>query len=220
MHENIIDRIQESLRRETVTRWAGMQLREIQNDIIQTHSDAKRSQPRQISHYSRLPTHMQTPFKLDIEEKRIPRRTELEYTVRRDWLRELELIELHDGGSCLTPAGQKLKECVDGRPNMKIDFFTGEIGQLLAGLVDDAHYKTATEAINVLEDLFLKLSRRPLRILQTLILVNTAIFSSVPTFYGERQAILEALRGAIQRGETRLTLQSAQRVRYYYVKAR
>ena len=220
MHEKNIDKIQEILESASVTRWAAMQLREIQRDIIRAHSSTEWSSPHKASRHSKLPMQIKTPFEFDIEEKQIPRRTELEYTVRRDWLIELGLIQMQGDVFRLTPAGEKLKEYIDSVSNMKIDFFTRQIGHVLAALIQCAQFKKPAEAISVLEDLFVRLTQSPLRITQTLILINTAIFSSLPIFYGERQDILEALCDAIKNNKTKLTLQSAQRVRYYYVKAR
>ena len=121
---------------------------------------------------------------------------------------------------CLTAKGERLRNYFQDEPNLNIEFFTKQMSIVFKMLNHDIYIRKPAESISVLEDLFNELSHGPLGIIQTLILINTAIFSNWPTFYGERNDVLEALIEATKSGQTKLTLQSAQRVRYYYVKER
>lgn len=220
IHERIIDQIQKTLTGTQVSRWAINQLNEIQKLIIDNHLKIQSSKSRRRSYHSRRYTAIETPFKFNLEEENIPRRTELEFTVRRDWLIELGLAQMDAEVVCLTPKGERLKQYFHDEPNLSIEFFTKQMSIVFKMLNQDIYIKKPAESITVLEDLFNELNPGPLRIIQTLILINTAIFSNWPTYYGERNDILEALIEASKTGQTNLTLQSAQRVRYYYVKDR
>lgn len=207
MHEQVMDRIrQKTLPGGTTPRWAKRRLEDILRKMDEHHSP-RHTVPRRAG-----------TRRDDADD--IPRRTELEFTVRRDWLVELGLVEMEDGMFRLTHTGQELKHNIGDRADLRLDFFTTQMAQLLASLVPDAQWKQPSEAIPILERLFVELTREPIRIIETLVLMNTAFFVNIPVFYGERQDILDALRQATKAGQTPLVLQSGQRTRDFYVKSR
>lgn len=219
MHEMIIDNIQQMIMDKTTPRRIRVELEKIRNDIIIAHLKAQLSK-QAASRIRCIPGFIETPFHFDINNDHIPRRTELEFVVRRDWLQELGLIKKDNNEFSLMKAGEQLSKAISNNIQLNMDFFTTGMARILALLISNSHWKQPDDVINILEKLFLQLTREPLRIIETFVLINTAFFTNIPTFYGERQDILNALRKAVKNKQTSLVIQSAQRSRDFYVKSR
>jgi len=156
--------------------------------------------------------------KAEKELKSFLRRTELEYTVRRDWLRELGLIESKNGEELLTITGQKLFDEIRDRP-LNQNFFNEHIFHILSN-VYEMKDRTSIDKIPILEETFDKFTVGRLNILETLVLINTVILSAMPNFIGDRQSILEELKDACQKSLTKLVVENGYRTQDYYIKKR
>ncbi len=151
------------------------------------------------------------------KSKRSLRRTELEYTVRRDWLVELGLVEMNKEEFSLTENGNYLYNLIK-HEEFDTAFFTSKLFNILSEV-----YKFRKKSVNVislLEKMYDKITGRKNIIVETLVLINTAILASIPYYIGERDDILRKLKDAYQQGDTRLVLQSGYRTKDYYVKSR
>ena len=77
------------------------------------------------------------------------------------------------------------------------------------------------ERLHILETTFNRLkSEANLKIIETLVLIDTAILLSMPRFIGDRNTLLKELQKSIIDSSTKLILQSGYRTKNYYVKAR
>ena len=145
------------------------------------------------------------------------RRTELEYTVRRGWLQELGIVSNAFGGEIkFTERGKRLFEKLR-KQRLDNSFFTDRIFSILSE-VYDMRKLDLPSLISILEDSYKKLTNGHRTILETLVLVNAVLFSTVPFFVGERSVILSYLKRASLESRTRLVLQSGYRTKDYYVK--
>lgn len=153
------------------------------------------------------------------KNKKKVRRTEVDYSVRRDWLKELGLIEMKDKEVALTSDGSVLYEKI---ADMSLDseFFNSKIFSILKEVFQmEDHSKE--EKMTTLETTFNKIkSEAKLKIVETLALINTAILLNIPRFIGDREMLLKELQKAILNSSTKLILQSGYRTKNYYVKAR
>jgi len=144
------------------------------------------------------------------------RRTELEYTVRRDWLRELQLLEMSNEEVSFTEQGNKLfKNVVHQR--MDNSFFTDKLFSVLAQVYGMRNV-VSSRLTKILENAYKELTNGRSNIVETLVLVNTALFSQIPFFIGERAQVLDHLKKELSHSRTALILQSGYRTKDYYVK--
>ena len=147
------------------------------------------------------------------------RRTEVDYSVRRDWLKELGLIEMKDKEVALTPTGSVLYEKIADM-SLNLDFFDSKIFSVLKE-VFQMEDLSKEEKIPILETTFNKIkSEAKLKIVETLVLINTAILLNIPRFIGDREMLLKELQKSVMNSSTKLILQSGYRTKNYYVKAR
>lgn len=203
MRNQVFDRIGERLSSEGTPRWAANLL---QDKIGKT---PVRPAARRLIEQRRK--------KVDDVAKR---RIELEFVARRDWLIELGLARVDDGVVCLTTSGQQLADHIGDPFDLGIGYFTDNIVRVLTLIVPDVQRKQPVDVLETLESTFMRLTKEPVRIVETAVLINTVIFASLPVVYGERQDILDALQQASRAGQTALVLQSGQRINNFYVKQR
>lgn len=203
MRIQVFDRIGEKLRSGKTPRWAVSLLQDRIGKI------PVRPAARRLTEQRRKKTD-------DVAK----RRTELEFVARRDWLIELGLAQVDDGMVRLTTSGQQLADYIGNSFDLRLDFFTGQITRVLASIIPNVQRKQPVDVLETLESTFMKLTKEPMRIIETAVLINTVIFASLPVVYGERQDILNALHQASKAGYTTLVLQSGQRIKDFYVKQR
>lgn len=203
MRKQVFDRIGEKLYSGKTPRWAANLL---QDRIGKTPI---RPAARRLTEQRRRKTD-------DVAKRRI----ELEFVTRRDWLIELGLAHVEDSMVRLTTSGQQLADYIGAPFDLGLDFFTGKIARVLTSIVPDVQWKQPVDALEILESTFMRLTKEPIRIVETAVLINTVIFASLPVVYGERQDVLNILDQASRAGQTALVLQSGQRIRNFYVKQR
>lgn len=147
------------------------------------------------------------------------RRTELEYTVRREWLVEMGLLHNKESDYVPTTEGRVLLRRIK---NVELDqqFFNNSIFSMFSD-VFDLKVLPSLDIEDLLEDVFTFISRKmKTDILETMVLINTAILRQIPRFVGDRARILDELRESDVRGSTALTLESGYRTPCYFVKNR
>jgi hypothetical protein len=152
----------------------------------------------------------------DQEPDEVGRRTELEFTVRRDWLVELGVMEPEGDKYRLTGAGRRLAQALR-TSELTPEFFTNGI----FGVIKDALDLGEKSRIPIpsLEKWF-SLSSGGKQIVETLVMTNSAIFGELPTYVGERDDVLSQLLESVASGQTNLVVQSGYRTKDYYVKLR
>lgn len=174
----------------------------------------------------KLPFHYRKEIERKIDDykrshkdpKKTIRRTELDFTVRREWLKELGIIEVKKNGLELSSIGEKLYKKISELP-LNLDFFTEHIFSILAE-VFELKEKKNTSIISILEKTFKTILSRNFSIVETLVLIDTAIYLNIPNFIGDRQSIFECLQEGVDKSLTKLVLQNGYMTKNYYVKLR
>ena len=146
------------------------------------------------------------------------RRTELEFTVRRDWMTELGFLGGPNGSFVPTDEGRRLAECVE-RERLDVDFFTKRIFTAMAdvfGLAIDPN----RELLGIIEKAYNDLTRPGSGIAETMGVLNSALLDALPIMVAERDSALQKLVAAIEVSSTSLVLMSGYRTRDYFLKRR
>lgn len=144
------------------------------------------------------------------------RRAELDYTVRREWIHELGLLNDNNKVN-LSESGKKLIEKIRD-VDLTLDFFTGKIFSILSNVFDLDRIQVSL--IEQLENTYPMVTKSNVRIIDTLILINSTILLNLPRFSGERIDYLQELKNKHLTGETHLVVESGYRTPDYYVKSR
>jgi len=154
-----------------------------------------------------------------INNKRaVPRRMELEYTVRRDWLYELGLLSNIKGEIKLSTEGEKLFKNIENEV-FDTNFFTKKSLSVLNKVYNFTDRRSADKT-KLFEMYYDRLTKMKGNILETLVLINSIIFLELPNFYGDRDSLLSQLLELSKSAKISLVVENGYRTRDYYVKRR